>query len=186
MRGCDHPSRRRSWRIEDRPAVDLNGQRRAGLAGELPDQRCRVRCRFNPGCERRISYLKRGRGGTAPVLDVDDDPREAGGPLMFGSLLSRGSSPAEFDVNVWLTTRSRGQRGRTGPRVSAGRAPRSRRQSATRNPLLAATNNKPTYMVGHLSEVGTVRQIAGSRRRVPQVPLRTRPARDFHPVGTVR
>jgi len=38
---------------------------------------------------------------------------------MFGSLLSRGSSPAEFDVNVWLTTRSRGQRGRTGPRVSA-------------------------------------------------------------------
>ena len=34
------------------------------------------------------------------VLDADDDPQEAR-PIMFGSLLSRGSR-AELNVNVWL------------------------------------------------------------------------------------
>src|SRR5664279_6332960 len=54
---------------------------------------------------RRVPTRAVRTGGGAPgnvVLDVDDDPREAG-PLMFGSLLS-GGSRAELDVNVWLTS----------------------------------------------------------------------------------
>jgi len=90
MRGCDHPSRRRSWRIEDRPAVDLNGQRRAGLAGELPDQRWPRSVPFQPGLRtsnqlpqtgprRDRTRPRRGRrsagGGRAPHVRFAAQPR---------------------------------------------------------------------------------------------------------------